>query len=71
MRRPHGGKVTRRQAGFGKACASCLAETGLVIAHPTSTGGWTDNLAANTNWRTARTEAWLAFAVLTTERKAA
>jgi glutathione S-transferase len=25
----------------------------------------------DTNWRTARTEAWLAFAVLTTERKAA
>jgi len=43
----------------------------FVIAHPTSTGGWTDNLAANTNWRTARTEAWLTFAVLTTERKAA
>jgi hypothetical protein len=21
----------------------------MVIAHPTSTGGWTDNLAANTN----------------------
>ena len=52
-------------------CMVGLADTRHVIAHPTSTGGWTDNLAANTNWRTARTEAWLAFAVLTTERKAA
>jgi transposase len=42
-----------------------------VIAHPATTGGWTDNLAASTNWRTASTEAWLAFAVLATERKAA
>lgn len=42
-----------------------------VIAPPASKGGWTDDLAANTNWRTARTDGWLAFAVLTTERKAA
>jgi hypothetical protein len=33
--------------------------------------GWTGSLAASTNWRAARTEAWLAFVVLTTERKAA
>jgi hypothetical protein len=52
-------------------CHSHPTRAYRVIAHPASPGGWTDNLAANTNWRTARTEAWLAFAVLTTERKAA
>jgi hypothetical protein len=42
-----------------------------VIAHPAPAGGWTGSLAASTNWRAATTEAWLAFAVLTSERKAA
>ena len=47
---------------FGHFRSNCSPRTGGRL--------WTDNLAANTNWRTARTEAWLAFAVLTTERKA-
>ncbi len=42
-----------------------------VIAHPASVGCCRGSVAANTNWRTASTEARLAFAVLTTERKAA
>jgi len=42
-----------------------------VIAHPASARGCWGSLLANTNWRTASTEARLAFAVLTTERKAA
>ncbi len=43
----------------------------VVIAHPASVGCCRGSVAANTNWRTASTEARLAFAVLTTERKAA
>ena len=43
----------------------------LVIAHPTRTIGSTGSLAASTKRTVSRTEAPLAFAVLTTERKAA
>jgi len=43
----------------------------LVIAHPASASGSVGNLAASTKRRTSRTAAWLALAVLTTERKAA
>jgi hypothetical protein len=43
----------------------------LVIAHPASARVCTGSFAASTNFRTARTEARFAFAVLTTERKAA
>ena len=43
----------------------------VVIAHPASARVCAGSLVANTNLRTARTEARLAFAVLTTERKAA
>jgi hypothetical protein len=42
-----------------------------VIAHPTLSSASTGSLATNTNRRTSSTEARLAFAVLTTERKAA
>jgi len=44
---------------------------GSVIAHPPSARGCRGRLAANTNWRTASTDARLAFAVPTTERNAA
>ena len=42
-----------------------------VIAHPTSVRRPAGSLAASTNRRTPSTEARFAFAVLTTERKAA
>jgi len=42
-----------------------------IASHPTSSRCFVGSLAANTNWRTASTEARFAFAVLTTERNAA
>ena len=63
------------QAQFGSNCSSfgCSLTFGSnsVIAHPTWASGCRGSLAANTNLRTASTDARLAFAVLTTERKAA
>ena len=43
----------------------------IVIAHPTRMIGCTGSLAASTKRTVSRTEAPLAFAVMTTERKAA
>jgi len=43
----------------------------MVIAHPTSASGSAGSLAASTKRSTSSTEARLALAVLTTERKAA
>ena len=45
--------------------------TGRVIAHPTWARGSTCEGASSTKRRTSSTEARFAFAVLTTERKAA
>ena len=42
-----------------------------AIAHPTPGSGSSLRLADSTNWMVSRTEARLALAVLTTERKAA
>jgi hypothetical protein len=43
----------------------------IVIAHPVSASGSTGSFAVSTNRRTLSTDARLAFAVLTRERKAA
>ena len=50
---------------------SGIRESLIVIAHPTRTIGSTGSLTASTKRTMSRTEAPLAFAVLTTERKAA
>ena len=47
------------------------ASTRLVIAHPTLASGWPGDCAASAERRASSTEARLALAVLTTERKAA
>src|SRR6476469_8675393 len=58
-----------RWMAFGQL--SIIISWSTVIAHPPSARGCRGRLAANTNWRTASTDARLAFAVRTTERNAA
>ena len=62
--------VLPRQASYDAISLAVRAASG-VIAHPTYALFSTGNLAASTNRSTPSTEARFAFAVLTTERKAA
>jgi hypothetical protein len=62
------GKVEREVVAIdGKT----VRRSGSVTAHPTLVIGLLCRLAASTKRMVSNTEAWFAFAVLTTERKAA
>ena len=64
--------ITRDDCPLSKACKQNLAALKeIVIAHPTLAKVSSGRLADSTNRRVSRTEAPLALAVLTTERKAA
>jgi hypothetical protein len=58
-------------AGYSDVAPILQSSAVTVIAHPISARVSADDLAASTKRSTARTEARFAFAVLTTERKAA
>ncbi len=61
----------RRPLDLSSFPTMLLLTTLLVIAHPTPAIGPAGSLAASTKRMVSNTEARLAFAVLTTERKAA